>query len=197
MGGASNGLPDKILFEKHLQGDPAAFDILFKRYYDSLLRYAMKNTDNFEAAEELTMDVMLRVWQKQDTIAVDADLRPYLQRAVKNAIFNYHRKKILATVSITEEIPVIAANYANPDDRFKYAELEKLYQQKLGELSPQRQKVFRMSREENMTYAQIAKQLGLSVNTVENYMVASLKFFREQMSEYTDYMAVFVILFFL
>ncbi|GAA4317845.1 RNA polymerase sigma-70 factor [Mucilaginibacter gynuensis] len=191
---ASQDLPDKILMEMHLEGDAKAFEILFKRYYDSLLRYALRNTKELETAEELTMDVMLRIWQKQTTVTLETDLRPYLQRAIKNAIFNYHRKKILDIVTIEEDKLEAITNGNNADDKIRHTELKMLYQQKLGELSPQRQKVFRMSREDNMSYAQIAKQLGLSVNTVENYMVASLQFFREHMKEHTDYIAVLVIL---
>ena len=90
-------------------------------------------------------------------------------------------------------VPEIIQTPITAEERLKYIELEKLYNQKLTELSPQRQKVFRMSREENMTYPQIAKRLDLSVNTVENYMVASLSFFRKHLKEYTDQIVLLVI----
>ncbi|SDF55677.1 RNA polymerase sigma-70 factor, ECF subfamily [Mucilaginibacter pineti] len=193
MSKADRDLPDSILLKKHLLGNADAYNILFKRYYDSLFRYTLKNVDNYEVAEELIMDVMLRLWQMRAEITIDTDLRPYLQRSVKNAIYNHHRKKILATISIDQIIPEIIQTSATAEDKVKYIELEKLYKQKLNELSPQRQKVFRMSREENMTYPQIAKHLDLSVNTVENYMVASLSFFRKHLKEYTDQIVLLVI----
>ena len=193
MSKADRDLPDSILLKKHLLGDSNAYNILFKRYYDSLFRYTLKNTGNYEVAEELIMDVMLRLWQLRTEITIDTDLRPYLQRSIKNAIYNHHRKKILATVSLDQLVPEIIQTPITAEDRLKYIELEKLYKQKLTELSPQRQKVFRMSREENMTYPQIAKHLDLSVNTVENYMVASLSFFRKHLKEYTDHIVLLTI----
>ena len=186
-------LPDKILLEKHRLGDAAAFDIIFKRYYDPLFNYAKKIVRDAEVAEELTMDVLLRLWQKKEAIETVSSLRPYLYRAIKNATFNHYRKKVLDTVPI-ELIPEQAA-YATAaaDDQLKYAELEKIYYQNLNQLSPQRQKVFRMSREENMTYNQIAKDLGLSTNTVENYMVASLSFFRKNLKEHADRISIIIV----
>ncbi|EHQ29587.1 RNA polymerase, sigma-24 subunit, ECF subfamily [Mucilaginibacter paludis DSM 18603] len=193
MSRAIQNLPDKVLLAKHRNGERGAFDILFKRYYQSLFNYAYKILGNFEIAEELTMDVLLRLWQKQNEIILEGDIQPYLKRSVKNAIFNHHRKKILDTITIDEFIPQIIQAPGAADDTLKHDDLQKLYLKKLSELSPQRQKVFRMSREENMTYAQIAKKLDLSVNTVENYMVASLNFFRKHLKEYADHIVILII----
>jgi len=190
-------LPDNILLENHRLGDTGAFDAIFKRYYDPLFNYAKKAVKQTEVAEELAMDVLLRLWQKKEQIEVDNDLRPYLYRAIKNATFNHYRKKILITVPmelIAEQATFITTA---ADDQLKYAELEKIYYHNLNLLSPQRQKVFRMSREENMTYSQIAKDLGLSINTVENYMVASLSFFRKNLKEHADHIAILIAVTFL
>ncbi|HEX8020326.1 RNA polymerase sigma-70 factor, partial [Mucilaginibacter sp.] len=168
-------LSDRLLWEKYQSGDTSAFDVLFKRYHDPIFNYALKNLPDREIAEELTLDVMLRLWQKKGDLIIETDLRSYLFRSIKNAIYNYYRKKILSTIPIDlltlQDTPVGGAT----DDKLKYVELEKIYHQKLNELSPQRQKIFRMSRERNMTYAQIAEETGLSVNTIENYMVITLR----------------------
>ncbi|MES2060729.1 MAG: RNA polymerase sigma-70 factor [Bacteroidota bacterium] len=193
MSKVTKDLPDKILLEKHLLGDAAAFDAIFKRYYDPLFNYAKKVVNETEVAEELTMDVLLRLWQKKEAIAIDSDLRPYLYRAIKNATFNHYRKKVLQTVPI-ELVPEQTAPVTTAaDDQLKYTELEKIYYYNLNQLSPQRQKVFRMSREQNMTYNQIAKDLDLSINTVENYMVASLSFFRKNLKEHADHIAIIIV----
>lgn len=177
---------DRLLWDEYQGGNTGAYDILFKRYHDPVFNYALKNVPDREIAEELTLDVMLRLWQKKGDLVIDTDLRSYLFRSIKNAIYNYYRKKILSTIPIDlltlQDIPVAGAT----DDKLKYFELEKIYHQKLNELSPQRQKIFRMSRERNMTYAQIAEETGLSVNTIENYMVITLRILRRELSEHAD-----------
>lgn len=179
--------------ESYRNGDISAFNVLFKRYYNSLLGYAAKNGMDLCTAEELVMDVMLRLWEKKGEIKVEEGLAPYLYRSIKNAIYNHHRKKILHTTTLDllpghEHLTAKAA-----DEELNSKELEKLYQEKLSQLSPQRRKVYEMSREDNMTYAEIAKSLNLSVNTVENYMVASLNFFRKQLKEHADFILLILV----
>ncbi|WP_131539358.1 RNA polymerase sigma factor [Pedobacter nototheniae] len=187
-------LQDTDLLKRYKNGDAAAYDILFKRYYAELYKYALKNVRGTCIAEELTMDVMLGLWKKQGDIQIDLNLKAYLYRSVKNALYNHYRKKILATVSLDEEIEINAVQSRPTDDAIIYSELEKIYHQKLGELSPARRKVYQMSREENKTYAEIAKDMNLSINTVENYMVAALGFFRQHIKEHADFTLLIIIL---
>jgi len=185
-------LPDDLLLEKQRQGNSAAYNILFKRYYDSLYGYALKNVKESFVAEELTMDVLLRLWQKNGEVEVTNDLKAYLFRSIKNAIYNHYRKKILATVPLeVESAPTLTS--VSADDALQTKELEQFYVKKLAELSPQRRQVFQMSREENMTYPEIAKNMSLSVNTVENYMVATLRFFRQEIKEHADFIVIFLL----
>ncbi|HWW42181.1 RNA polymerase sigma-70 factor [Pedobacter sp.] len=191
-------LPDPILLKKYSEGNTSAYNVLFKKYFDALYGYALKNVKDRCAAEELVMDVMLSLWKKKGDIQVEQDLKAYLFRCIKNAIYNHYRRKILPTVSL-ELIPEdhgLTSKGADYDLDSK--ELEKIYREKLGQLSPQRRKVYEMSREEDKTYSEIAKDMDLSVNTVENYMVASLSFFRKHLKEHADYTLVLIFsLFFL
>lgn len=187
-------LTDKILVDKFREGDAKAYDVLFKRYYTTFYKYALKNVRDTFIAEELAMDVMLGLWKNKGNVYIDQDLQGYLYRATKNALYNHYRKKILATVSmdaVNEE--TTASDVKSGYDSLQSSDLEKIYQQKLKELSPQRRKVYQMSREENKTYSEIAADLNLSVNTVENYMVASLSFFRKHLQEHVDLTLVLMI----
>ena len=186
-------LSDDLLLEKQRHGNAAAYNILFKRYYDSLYGYALKNVKDSFTAEELTMDVLLRLWEKKGEVEVANDLKPYLFRSIKNAIYNHYRKKILATVPLEVDVAEGVLTSVSADDALQTEELAQFYTQKLAELSPQRRQVFQMSREENMTYPEIAKNMNLSVNTVENYMVATLRFFRKEIKEHADFIIVFLI----
>ncbi len=186
-------LSDKLLLEKYRDGDTAAYNMLFKRYYDALYGYALKNLKESWTAEELTMDVMMGLWKKKGEIAVEDDLQAYLYRSVKNAVYNHYRKKILPTVSLELVRDYLTLTSKAVDHELDSKELELFYRQKLSQLSPQRRKVYELSRDENMTYAEIATNLGISVNTVENYMVASLRFFREQLKEHADFTLLLMI----
>ena len=65
-------------------------------------------------------------------------------------------------------------------------ELTRLHQQAIERLSPQRKIVFRLSREEELSYEEIAEKLGISKNTVRNQMSDSLKSIREYIAGHPD-----------
>jgi RNA polymerase sigma-70 factor (ECF subfamily) len=164
------------------QGDTKAFDLLFTRYFQPLHQYALKSLHNTMLAEELVMDVMLRIWKTNGNIISPAGFKPYLLRALKNAILNHFRTALPVIVSwddlpATQEIPAHTA----PDHKILHDEARERYLAALNSLSDKKREVFILSREERLTYKEIARQLNISVNTVENYMSASLAQVKEQM----------------
>jgi len=59
-------------------------------------------------------------------------------------------------------------------------ELKKHLQEAINQLPPKGRTIFRLSREEGLTYSEIAEQLGISVKTVESHMRRSLTNLRHQ-----------------
>ena len=61
---------------------------------------------------------------------------------------------------------------------------------------PERQKqVYTLSRNEELSYKEIAIKMGISVNTVENHMVKALKFIRSNIKNTGYLSALFYALF--
>lgn len=128
------------------------------------------------------MDQLFHLWTKRHELRISSHFSGYLFRAVRNRIISEMRRNI----------PVMAGLDALQDDlemdrpsdyRILSEEAEHTYRKVLNELSPQRRQVFVLSREENLTYPEIARRMNLSVNTVENYMVAALSSLRKRLKE--------------
>lgn len=164
-------------------GNPRAFDELFRRYFHPLHQYATKNLRNALLAEEIVMDVMLRIWKTNGAINTTPGFRPYILRALKNAILNHFRSSIPVIVSwhelpAGEEMPAATS----PDHKLMLDETRKRYLDALSSLSAKKREVFILSREQSLSYKEIAHQLNISVNTVENYIAASLAHLKEKMN---------------
>lgn len=186
-------LPDHLLIQKCREGNSKAFDHLFSRYFSKLYKYTVHHTGNEQLAEELVMDLMLWLWNKRETLEVKGDLSSYLFRAIKNAIYNHYRKIELDTTAL-ELLTVDPVAYGGIDDQLAARELEEHYQLSLAMLTPQRRRVFELSREQDMTYAEIAGHLNLSVKTVEAHVSASLQFMRKRFKNYADLITLVAIL---
>lgn len=173
---------DDVLLTLWKKGDVKAYETLFLRYYDSLFLYVCGSVKNTMLAEELVMDVMMRVWQKGDKITSPPGFKAYLLRSIKNAVLNYYRKSapdILPIDELSDENAPPTSSLA--DDLVRHKELAEQYTVAFSSLSDKKKEVFTLSREKNLTYKEIAQLLGISLNTVENYMSASLSQLREKM----------------
>lgn len=175
-------LTDQSLLSLWKEGDYKAFDTLFKRYYNGLVRYASKSIPDRMLVEELVMDVMMRVWKKSGQIATPPGFKAYILRALKNAILNHFRSGIPPIVSIEEhnEDLKLQTNIS-ADSKILQEEIKEKYLAAVSTLSDKKKEVFILSREENLSYKEIAQVLNISVNTVENYMSASLSHVREKL----------------
>ncbi|MCW3463948.1 RNA polymerase sigma factor [Chitinophaga nivalis] len=181
-----NQATDMDLWQCCLRDDLQAYTALFQRYFRSLYTFALKHTNNSFAAEELAMDVMYRFWEKRASIREGANLRAYLFTAVKRAVIDHWRKKELAVTDIAVITPESLPRAASTDAGLEGVEMEQLYQISLALLSTKEREVFLLSREEGLTYAQIAARMNISVNTVKTHMTSSLRTFRQLLSPHTD-----------
>lgn len=179
------GLPDGTLIQHCKEGNDRAFNELFRRYFNKLYQFSLKYVKDEAIAEGLVLDLLLRIWQRSDEIKTEGDIAPYLFTAMKNTLFNHIRKKQQITVPL-ESISEYASSSSSHADDFEAGELKLVYCNTLEQLSPQRKRVFEMSRDMGMNHKEIAMELQLSVNTIENHISASLRFLRRELQKHTD-----------
>lgn len=187
-------LSDNMLLEECRQNNVKAYDVLFDRYSARLYHYALKYIREEAVAEETMMDVMVWIWEKRHQLDRDIRLAPYLFRAIKNAVIKVMTRKSPAILPLDETFdnPLSSSPY-EADHLIHCHELRETYEEKLGELSRQRQLVFRLSRQENMSHAEIAKETNLSLFTVKNHIKASLSHFRQHLKDHMDTISILVV----
>ncbi len=178
-------LPDNSLLEECRKGNTKAFDVLFDRYSGKLYNYALKYIKDDALAEETMMDLMVWVWEKRHQLDPDIQFAPYIFRAMKNAVIKIMTRHSNRTVPL-EFIEDQYTTESTADSRLHHSQLSNAYHEKLDELSKQRQKVFKMSRHEDLSHAEIAREMNLSRFTVKNHIKASLSYFRDQLKDYMD-----------
>jgi DNA-directed RNA polymerase specialized sigma24 family protein len=77
-------------------------------------------------------------------------------------------------------------NNVQSDSSILIQEYEAKLHEAVSLLSPQRKKVYQMSREQDMTHDQIAAQLNLSKHTINNHIVEAQRFIRTYLSKNFD-----------
>lgn len=173
----SSELTDKRLFKAVQAGDEHAFEILFRSYYNSLCNSAQGIVKEASIAEELVADLFFSIWVKRERIEIKTSVSGYLHFATRNSALNYLKTKKVGFVDI-ENLQTFIDKNPNPETRLISMETLDEWEERISQLPPQRQKVFRMNKLQGLSYAEIASQLDLSENTVRNQVqmaVRSLK----------------------
>ncbi|MES2376088.1 MAG: RNA polymerase sigma-70 factor [Bacteroidota bacterium] len=160
-----------------IEGNDNAYQELFNRYFKKLYYYTLKLIPDTDLAEEIVLDVMLNIWQKKHLLNAELSLSAYLFKSVKNKLIDQLRRKTLQIESMGDNCNQYASN-VGADDALICKELEDIYQSGVAKLPPQKQLIFKMKREDGLTYNEIAIKLNLSKNTVENHMGLALKFLK-------------------
>lgn len=173
---------DGDLWQYCQNDDMQAYNELFSRYYPRMFRLACRYVPDAMRAEELCMDQLFHLWVKRHEIRIISNFSSYLFRSIRNRIISDMRRHIPVMADLEEIADELQMDQPS-DYRLLSAEAEYSYRAVLNELSPQRRRVFTLSREEDLTYPEIARRMNLSVNTVENYMVAALSSLRKRLKE--------------
>ena len=167
-----------------LFADAASFERIFKDHYAALCRVAFRVLRNEEKAEDVVQDLFARLWETREGRTISVSPKTYLTRAAVNAAIDYqqkHRKLVNPTHEQWQQLQP-AAN--STDEAMQQTETQAQIAQALNKLPPACRTVFVLSREEELSYKEIADALQISVKTVENQMGKALKIMRQELLPY-------------
>lgn len=152
-------------------------------HFEGLHRYAFTMIKENDSARDLVQAVFVNWWEGGRKIEMRKDPQHYLYTSVRNHCLNYIRnKKNRKTFSVdfSEFSGEATEKHSDP---VLYKEFQVMIESVLSGLPPQCERIFRMSRFEEMKYAEIARELNLSVKTVEVQIGKALKILRAKLGE--------------
>jgi RNA polymerase sigma-70 factor, ECF subfamily len=172
-------------------GDIHAFEFLYKEYYVLLCYVARHIIRNDDDAEEIVSDVFVKLWNNRDTVNITSSLKSYLIRAVRNTALNY-LDKVNATRKFTDQLDKVNYDLLFWDNDYP---LGQLYEKEIieainrgiAELPNGCREIFLLSRDDELSYNDIAMKLNISVNTVKTQMKIALSRLRVTLRNYLDF----------
>ena len=167
---------DKELLTALSQGDEQAFRTLFLLHRDRIYSFSMHLTRSELLSEEITQEVFEKVWKHRQELAGIDHFISWIRVIARNVAFNYLRR--MAHEKLILQGMQAPAGEADADNFILDREYNRLLQQAIGQLPEQQRKVYLLSRQDGLTYAQIADTLQISVNTVKTHLKEALRALR-------------------
>ena len=164
------------LQQKIARGDQRSFEDLYRLFYARLFNFALLYVHKREIAEEVVNDVMINVWNKQQTLQQVQNLETYIFAAVRNQALNYMSKYSAWHVvpGPTQEQGGII-NFNDPEKELEWKEINFRLNQAIDQLPEQCRTVFKLIKEEGFRYKQVAEILNVSPRTVETQLFRAIK----------------------
>jgi RNA polymerase sigma-70 factor (ECF subfamily) len=172
---------DGELLSRLRSGDHAAFDQLFRQWYEPAVRSATRILRDGGVAEELAQDVFLELWRRRESLPAESSVGAYVLQAVRNRALNHLRHLQVQQRSMVH-VEAMTEPAERADVAAQLGELEDAVQQAIAALPPRTQEVFVLSRERGLRYNEIAELLGVSVKAVEANMSRALRLLRESLA---------------
>lgn len=172
-------LSDTELIAALKEGEEQAFGEIYERYWKELYRKANHILQDPDASVDVLQDVFLSLWQRRAQVDILA-LKPYLHQALRFSVLKairklktdrqFYERLMEVTTEIIAENPLL------------FKEQQQLIQNLIDNLPEDCKQAFLLSREQEMTYKQIANFLNISEKTVEKRISKSLKMIRASLN---------------
>jgi RNA polymerase sigma-70 factor (ECF subfamily) len=170
------------------EDDRKIFHQIFHKYYPMLCFEARGYINSHDLAEEIVCDVFTRLWLNRQNLNIKTSIREYLVKSVHNNCIDYYRQqkrdlRIIAGNEIPEGNHSLLELGESPLDYILTQELEEKVQELVEGLPPQYKKCFKLSRYNDLTYEEIAKEMQISVNSVKTNIKNALAIIRKGLGD--------------
>jgi len=175
----------KNIVEKN---DERAFSAFFDHYHTRLVRLAMVFVPRYEQAEDIVSEVFLKLLRKRTVLLTIQHLEGYLFKMVKHEALAQIKNegRHVLNVPVDGIRDDLSQDAVDPEKIMINEDLGHLLNGVIEKLPPKRGLVFKMVKDENMSYRQVAEILEISERTVEVHLKLAIQDLRKALRRYYE-----------
>ncbi|HEX7078784.1 MAG TPA: sigma-70 family RNA polymerase sigma factor [Candidatus Eisenbacteria bacterium] len=182
-------MTDEELVQRAQRDDDRSFGELVTRYETKVYSLALKMLRNPEDAEDVLQETFLRAYRGIKSFQGHSTFSTWIYRITANSALMKLRKKQLPTVSIDDaderEAPINIADWApGPVERLMSEETRKAMEDAIEALPPEFRQVFILRDVEELSNAEVADVLDLSVAAVKSRLHRARLKVRNRLAQY-------------
>ena len=153
-----------------------AYEKLFKSLFPALYRFCYYLLKSRELAEEVANDVMITLWKNRKKLPEVQNIKVYTFVIARNLCLNFLNKHSKRKPIYLEDIEVqIVLDSLNPEQILINDELKRKLEQATEALPNKCKLVFKLIKEDGLSYKETAAILNISTKTVDAHLVTAVK----------------------
>ncbi len=176
---------ERLLLQQLKDGSYDSFRVLYDRWVSRLFQFAFKLVKSEELAQDIVQDTFVKIWETHEKIDPEKSFKSFIFTIAYHRFINHFRTQLRQplmgdyldyTASLTSENT--AEQHLSMEIFLKRLEEAK------KKLTPRQRELFEMSREQDLSNAEIEERLGISNQAVRNRIAAAMRIIREEMKDY-------------
>jgi RNA polymerase sigma-70 factor (ECF subfamily) len=165
------------------RGEAGALDSLLRACRDTIYRWALVQTGDAEDAEDVTQEVLIRLYGSLDRYAGRSRFTTWLFRVTHNQAASLGRRlraRLRLAEAATHEHPTETRPVGDPLDRIHAGQVAALAETLLRRLPRRQREVFHLADIEGCTAEEIAERLGMSPVTARVHLLHARRTLRAE-----------------
>jgi RNA polymerase sigma-70 factor (ECF subfamily) len=160
-------LEEKLLIWRFKHGSAEAFEQIYARHKNDLLKLAVVLAADVHTAEDIVHDVFVHVAQSRGNIRMNGNLRGMLAAAVVNRLRNERRDRLRQQRRAEAKAHGVVASAERPEQWAVLSEQLELLRGAMAQLPYEQREAVALHVGVEMTCPEIARVQNVSVNTVQ------------------------------
>jgi RNA polymerase sigma-70 factor (ECF subfamily) len=162
------------------KGDKVAFTGIYSRYASLLYLHARHMLRQDDQAKDVVQELFAGIWNRYDQIEPGINLSGYLYRSVRNIILNMVRHEKVRENYLAELGAFVDEDTVQADELVRYNDLKRLIEKEIAQMPEKMRIIFEMSRQQQLSHAEIAERLGISEATVKKQVSNAVTILRKK-----------------
>jgi RNA polymerase sigma-70 factor (ECF subfamily) len=184
---------EKDLLQQLIAGDERGFAGLYDLYSPSIQKFILRYVNSSPLSEDLTQEVFIKIWENRAILADVKSFKAYLFVTARNHTLNSMKVIFRSEVAIGEVVDSFVHLRNETEEQLMHKEYLVFLRKILDSLPERTREIFRLCRDQEKSYDEVAKSLNISRNAVKNHMVQSMKVLRSAVkSEYGISLSLFL-----
>lgn len=175
---------DNELVRRLTKGDQLAFKDLYLKYHARIYNFCFKLLGTHEEAKDIVQHVFVTLWDQRETLDAEKSIEKYIYTVARYSAYQNFRKRVYQQAAFVYLI--------NNDQQLRevtfedvlFNELKGFFEKVIESLPEKRKVIFKLNRNEGLTYKDIASRLNISENTVDTQMRHSLQYIKQEYNKY-------------
>jgi RNA polymerase sigma-70 factor (ECF subfamily) len=165
-------VPIEATIQRAADGDQTAWDTIVRTYWRKVFNVAYRFVGTYEEAEDLTQEIFLKVFRSLDTFDQRANFQTWLISVSRNFCIDRYRsgrrdREVFAREVNAADVQAEAPG-RSPQARIELQDRVALLREALLALSPPLRAAVLLRDIHELSYQEIAEQLGVAEGTVKS-----------------------------